>query len=104
MNAYKKDIFEGQWTLMSIDGLSCNVCPIIYFEKGNGKITNPLQEEYLFNYDLKKDRVTFHFTNKTNYFENDSVFLFKIIEDNNVKVMELNSINSKSKYILSKSV
>ena len=103
MRTYKESTFYGQWTLVNIDGLSCNVCPVIYFDKKNiGKITKPSQEECIFNYHLRKDRIIFHFTTKSSYFENDSVFFFKIMEDNNVNLIELSSINSKSKYVLSK--
>ena len=97
------DFIVGSWLLVNSQGLNCNVCPEIEFAKnGTGKITRPSKEEIGFTFALSSDnKIAFSFKKDQGYFD-EKEFDYKVYTENHLEILELNSINGDSKYILSR--
>ncbi|NNV55080.1 hypothetical protein [Limnovirga soli] len=103
--AMKEHIFIiGIWSLINIDGLSCNVCPEIKFTKdGKGKITKPSREEIDFTYtlSLENKKIVFSIDANQQYF-NEKEYSYKVYTEDNLEILELSLKDKPSKYILTR--
>ncbi len=99
----------GAWYISSeiIDNVvsKCNVCPEIEFSKnGIGKITIPSKEEYIFRYrKLLDNKIIITYEGDKVYFK-ETEFLYKRYVKNKLEFIELNSIDGKIKYVLSREI
>ncbi len=96
----------GLWHILSEEKdnvvIKCNVCPVIEFlKKGMGKITMPSKKKMDFTYTLDIKKVELFFEVDQPYFY-EKMYFYKIQTDDNFEIIELNSKNGKSKYILSR--
>jgi hypothetical protein len=103
--AMKEDSFiYGSWLIIKIDGLSCNVCPLIIFAKsGKGTIRKPSKETIPFNFIFfsKSKKILFSIDDKQPYFE-EKEYSYKSYYENNLEILELSSKSEDVKYILSR--
>lgn len=96
----------GSWLLVSSCKLHCNSCPSVeIFNDGRGKLIKPSKSEFMFNWTLANDKIKI-VSDKSQaedyIFSGDPEFYYSITEKNKLLFLELSSLNSSCKYILTK--
>ncbi|MDJ1467160.1 hypothetical protein [Xanthocytophaga flava] len=107
-NGFETDaILLGSWHITSEerDGIisKCNICPLIEFARnGTGRIIKPSKQQIRFTFNLLlNNKIKLSFEYDYDYF-NETEFFCKLYNEGSIEVLELNSIDSRKIYILSR--
>ncbi len=104
-NDGSNDTLLGQWMLVYLGGARCNVCATIeFFKEDKGGIILPSMEIVEFKYHLDKNRKILSFEGTEKIFGKDSIFNFRLSEEEGFQNLELKSKYNNWKYILSREV
>ena len=106
----ENSLIIGKWTLNNVisENLSskCNACPTLILDNNDLAVLRyPNGKEYEFKWQLMSNKILFEFTedkSKQNFFSDEFVFEYKLIDKNDRLCLELASLKAKKKYILSR--
>jgi len=93
----------GTWMIVNMNGVNCNACPDIIFEKSNkGFVVKPSQEKYDFEYSILEDELSISFLKVISLFEKESKFICSFETDNELTFLVLRDGIGESNYTLSR--
>ncbi len=90
----------GAWLISSSFGAMCNVCPeLVFVDSKSGNIVEPSKQKYDFEYDLQKDKISFHFEGQA-YFDLNSEFNYTLKSDGILRYLTLVPLDDNGEIII----